>query len=78
MKPNSKPIGHPRGGISAFCRAAIAKHPGMSTPELRKLAKRKFGYHYVIDRHFPQLIYRLRRQSTAAGSGNANGNATNN
>ena len=34
----------------------------MTTPDLRVKARAEFGYTFEIDRHFPQLVYGIRKE----------------
>ena len=59
---NEKPKGRKQSGVANFVRKKIEGNPKLTTQELRKLARKRFGYTYDIDRHFPQLVYRVRKQ----------------
>lgn len=61
QKPKRK-RGRKRGGATDFVRRLLGKNPKLSTPKLRELAKAEFGYTVTLDRHFPQLVYRVRSE----------------
>lgn len=67
-KPKRK-RGRHKGGLANFVRQALRSNPRLTTGALRKLAEAEFGYRPTIDRHFPQLVYRIKRERAAKTEG---------
>ena len=54
--------GRKPGGVADFVRCVLRATPRATTQKIRTLAYAKFGYTYQIDRHFPQLVYQIRKE----------------
>lgn len=54
--------GRPPCGVANLVRLELRYNPRLTTTVLRKRAAAKFGYTYEIDRHFPQLCRKIRRE----------------
>ena len=61
-RKSKKKRGRRPGGVRDFVRRLLRRNPKLETPNLRERAKAEFGHTLEIHRHFPQLVYEIRKQ----------------